>query len=136
MAGLRDGPVLEVGGVDVFALDEAAVGAYLTSSDVVALPFTDGASYRRGSLMAAIQYGCAIISTTPNVEIPAFKNGENMLLVPPSDKNALTAALDQVRTSADLRGQLQRGAFELRKQFNWSKITQETLDFFEQVRTR
>lgn len=116
--------------------DEAAVGAYLASSDVVALPFTDGASYRRGSLMAAIQYGCAIISTIPTVEIPTFKNGENMLLVLRGDKNALTAALDQVRKSADLRTRLQRGATELRQQFNWSKITQETLTFFEQVRTR
>lgn len=116
--------------------DEAAVGAYLTSSDVVALPFTDGASYRRGSLMAAIQYGCAIISTTPSMDIPTFKNGENMLFVPRGDKNALTAALDQVRTSADLRGRLQRGAIELRQQFNWSKITQETLTFFEEVQSR
>jgi glycosyltransferase involved in cell wall biosynthesis len=86
--------------------------------------------------MAAIQYGCAIISTTPSVDIPTFKNGENMLLVPPGDKNALTAALNQMKTSTDLRGRLQRGATELRQQFNWSKITQETLTFFEEVRTR
>lgn len=115
---------------------EAEVGAYLAASDVVALPFTDGASYRRGSLMAAIQYGCAIISTTPTVEIPAFKNGENILLVPPNNKNALTAALDEVRQSPDLRLRLQLGASELSRQFDWQKITQETLSFFEQVRTR
>jgi len=116
--------------------NEAEVGAYLAASDVVALPFTDGASYRRGSLMAAIQYGCAIISTTPTVEIPAFKNGENIFLVPPNDKSALTAALDEVRQSPDLRLRLQLGASELSRQFDWSKITAETLSFFEQVRTR
>ncbi len=116
--------------------NESDVGAYLAASDVVALPFLDGASYRRGSLMAAIQYGCAIISTTPTIKIPAFKNGENILLVPPSDKNALTAALEEVRQSPDLRLLLQLGASELSKQFDWSKITQETLDFFAQVRTR
>ncbi|MBI1282325.1 MAG: glycosyltransferase [Anaerolineaceae bacterium] len=116
--------------------NESDVGAYLAASDVVALPFTDGASYRRGSLMAAIQYGCAIISTIPTVEIPTFRNGENMLLIPRGDKNALTAALNEVRQSPDLRLRLQLGASELSKQFDWSKITQETLDFFEQVRAR
>ncbi len=115
---------------------ESDVGAHLAASDVVALPFTDGASYRRGSLMAAIQYGCAIISTTPTVEIPSFKNNENMLLIPPNDKNALTAALDEVRQSPDLRLRLQLGASELSKQFDWTKITKETLGFFEQVRKR
>ncbi len=84
--------------------NEADVGAYLAASDVVALPFADGASYRRGSLMAAIQYGCAIVSTTPTTEITAFKNGENMLLVPRDDKNALTTVhLIKLRQSSELR---------------------------------
>ena len=114
--------------------NEAEVGAYLASSDVVALPFTDGASYRRGSLMAAIHYGCAIVSTTPSIEIPAFQNGKNMLLVPSGNQNALTEALDQLRQSPELRAQLQHGASGLKRQFNWSKITQETLVFIDRAR--
>jgi glycosyltransferase involved in cell wall biosynthesis len=116
--------------------DEPAVGAYLNASDVVALPFADGASYRRGSLMAAIQYSCAIISTTPTVEIPTFKHSENMLLVPRGDKTGLTQALDRVRQSDDLQARLRQGTGELRKEFNWAKITEQTLKFFEQARSR
>ena len=116
--------------------DETEVGVYLAASDVVALPYSDGVSYRRGSLMAAIQYECAIISTTPTIDIPAFQNGENMLLVPSGDQNALTAALDQLRQSPELRTHLRQGASKLKEQFNWTKLAQETLSFFEQVRAR
>lgn len=116
--------------------NEADVAAYLASSDVVALPFTDGASYRRGSLMAAIQYGCAIISTQPTIDIPSFRSGENMLLVPRNDVAALTNALNQLNESPDLRTHLQQGASKLCDQFNWSNIARETLTFFEQVRKR
>ncbi len=116
--------------------NEADVGAYLAASDVVALPFTDGASYRRGSLMAAIQYGCAIVSTEPTIEVPAFRSGENMLLAPRNDVTKLTNTLEQLYQSPNLRTQLQQGASKLRDQFNWSSIARQTLTFFEQVRKR
>ena len=113
---------------------EAEVGAYLAASDVVALPFADGASFRRGSLMAAIQYGCAIVSTTPTIVVPAFQSGVNMLLAERGSRAALTRALDAVRQSPDLRARLRSGAVELRQQFAWPEIARDTIRFFEQVR--
>jgi glycosyltransferase involved in cell wall biosynthesis len=114
--------------------DEACVGAYLTASDVVALPFTDGASYRRGSLMAAIQYGCAIVTSRPQVEIPTFKNGENMVLVAAGDSKDLERTLHEVYQSPELRQKLRTGAKQLAQHFEWGKIAQDTIAFFEQVR--
>ncbi len=113
--------------------DDAEVGAYLTASDTVALPFTDGASYRRGSLMAAIEYGCAIVSTTPRAPTPVFRNGDNMLLVSPNNTDELTAALGELQQSEPLRQHLKKGASELRQEFDWSQIATETMRFFEQV---
>ncbi|MBI5666560.1 MAG: glycosyltransferase [Chloroflexi bacterium] len=114
-------------------LDESAVGAYLTASDAVVLPFADGASYRRGSLMAALHYGCAIITTTPQVAVPTFKDGDNMLLVPPGDSAALVQAINRLRAAPDLRDHLRRGAARLANAFRWDTIARDTITFFRRI---
>ena len=114
-------------------VDEPSVSAYLRASDVVALPFLDGASYRRGTLMAAIQHGSPIVTTTPKVEISNFVNGENMLLVPPNDEVALAYAIRRLHNNAQLRQRIQAGACELAARFDWSQIASDTLTFFERV---
>ncbi|HYO89950.1 MAG TPA: glycosyltransferase family 4 protein, partial [Candidatus Limnocylindrales bacterium] len=55
-------------------LPDAEVHALLQRADAVALPFLDGASLRRGSLMAALRAGCAIVTTTPTVRVEAFSD--------------------------------------------------------------
>ncbi len=114
-------------------IDDEAVGAYLSAADAVALPFLDGASYRRGSLMAAIRYGCPTVTTTPQVSIPTFKDGDNLLLVAPNSVPALTNALRRLHESPDLRDRLRRGAAELARHFDWTHIARETIDFFARV---
>jgi len=100
---------------------------------VVALPFEDGASYRRGTLMAAIHHGCAIITTTPSVTIPTLIDGENMLLVPPSDATTLSGTIRKLIHAPDLLKKLRCGAKELDKQFDWSQIARDCAAFFERV---
>lgn len=114
-------------------VEEESVGKFLTASDVVVLPFRDGASYRRGSLMAAIHYACAIVTTQPIVDIPTFIEGENMLLVPPGDSEALGSAIMQLYHSSELRQRLKDGAHRLAGQFKWSSIARDTIAFFERV---
>ncbi|HEX2908553.1 MAG TPA: glycosyltransferase, partial [Phototrophicaceae bacterium] len=113
--------------------DETAVGAYLAASDAVVLPFLDGASYRRGSLMAALHYGCTIVTTTPQVKIPTFQDGENMLLVSPGNSAALQSALLRLRQSRELRERLRQGATKLADEFRWDTIAQHYLAFFERI---
>lgn len=114
-------------------INDLAVGSYLKASDAIVLPFLDGASYRRGSLMAAIQYGCAIITTSPQVHVSAFQNRGNMLFVPPGDTQALTIALRELYDSPELRLQLQSGAANLAANFDWSHIAADTIGFFQSV---
>ncbi|RMF81975.1 MAG: glycosyltransferase [Chloroflexi bacterium] len=114
-------------------VDDSAVAAYLTASDVVVLPYRDGASFRRGSLMAAIHYGCAIVTTTPSVDIPEFLDGENMQLVPSTNPEALTNALYKLYQHPEQRNQLRAGAALLAKHFEWHNIATQYVDFFRQL---
>ncbi len=114
-------------------LSEREVGAYLSASDGVVLPFTDGASYRRGSLMAAIYYGCPIVTTTPQVLIPEFIPGENMLFAPLGDGLALTEILARLLKNSSMQAHLRQGAAVLAKQFDWSQIAADYIRFFNRV---
>ena len=114
-------------------VDDATVSGYLRAADVVALPFADGASYRRGSLMAALEHGCATVTTTPQVEISAFRDGANLYLVPPSDAAALANALRHLYASPDDRARLRGGALELGKRFNWAEIARSTVEWYRNV---
>lgn len=113
-------------------LDEADVSAHLAACDAVVLPFQDGASMRRGSLMAALRGGCAIVTTEPNTTTPLFIDEENMLLVPPHAP-ALAAALRRLRAEPALAAQLREGARLLSAHFEWPQIARQTADFFQQI---
>ncbi|MBE2271607.1 MAG: glycosyltransferase [Anaerolinea sp.] len=113
--------------------DDTIIGSYLSAADAVVLPFADGASYRRGSLMAALRYGCATVTTMPAVSIPTFRDGENLLLVPPNDAPALTAALRRLYESPPLRERLKVGAAALSHEFDWSQIAAQTVAFYGAV---
>jgi glycosyltransferase involved in cell wall biosynthesis len=115
------------------SVSDEDVNGWLRAVDVVVMPFRDGASYRRSSLMAAIQQGCAIITTQPNVPILTFMHGENIWLVPPQNANALTQAL-QTLSDPGLRQRLQSGVTHLAQTFDPAARVQATLDFYAQVR--
>jgi glycosyltransferase involved in cell wall biosynthesis len=123
-------------GASVFStgyLDDEAVSYWLAAVDVVALPFRDGASYRRGSLLAALAHGCPIITTQPSATIPTFTNGENMLLTPPDDSTALARALRQLRDDAVLRQTLGANAAQTAALFDWGQIARDHLRFFQEI---
>lgn len=113
--------------------DEAAVGSFLKASDMVVLPYRDGVSLRRGSLMAAIRYGCPVTTTMPRVEIALFRDGHNMLLVPPDDSAALTQALRRYHESPHLQNALRVEAENLKHLFDWPHIADCHIRFFERV---
>ncbi len=114
-------------------LEETDVSAWLRACDLITLPFQDGASYRRGSLMAAIHAGSAIITTTPRTPVETFQDQANMVFVPPNDANALKNALLHYLQHPTKRDALQLGAKQLSSQFDWGTIVQQTSDYYQAV---
>jgi glycosyltransferase involved in cell wall biosynthesis len=109
------------------------ISRLLQAVDLIVLPYRDGVSLRRGTLMAALAHGCAIVSSKPEARIEDLKHGENIWLVPPSDEVALVEAIQQLRNDDVLRERLAEGARRLARQFSWDSIAAQTVDFFESL---
>ncbi|WP_129673349.1 glycosyltransferase family 4 protein [Candidatus Chloroploca sp. Khr17] len=98
------------------------VSAHLLSADCMALPFADGASFRRGSLLAALTHGCPVITTTPADAATATLLREAVLFVPPGDAPALAEALRRLASDAPLQASLAAAGRQLATSFDWSTI--------------
>jgi glycosyltransferase involved in cell wall biosynthesis len=109
------------------------VTANLTASDICLLPYRDGASFRRGSFMAALAHGLPIVSTLPAVETPELRHGQNILLAPADDVEALAQQVLTLATDPELRRRLGEGARQLSKQFEWPQIARDTLALYQTI---
>ncbi len=109
------------------------VSGYLLTVDLCVLPYVDGVSFRRGSLMACLAHGRPIITTYPQVELPELRDGENVLLVPPRDAPAIARAVVRVAGDPRLWNRLSQGALRLARRFRWEEIAAQTVAFFREV---
>ena len=119
------------------------VTANFLASDICVLPYRDGASYRRGTLMAALAHGMPIVTTAPRdvgaiheSPLPRLRDGENCLLVPPDDPTALALTILHAMASPELRAKIGAGARELAQHFTWDKIVQQHLELYRQMTNR
>jgi glycosyltransferase involved in cell wall biosynthesis len=111
-------------------VDGPEVSASFWASDICVLPYRDGVSFRRGTLMAALAHGMPIVSTYPRVDVAEIIDGENMILAPPEDPEALAEKVRQLAGSAQLRQRLARGTTELSRLFSWESIAEGTLELY------
>ena len=123
-------------------LPEREVSDHLHAADLVVLPYRDGASLRRGTLMAALAHGRSILSTRPELqratgvatEETTLRHGENIWLVPPEAPAALATAVEELLAQPALRGRLASGAAALAPRFSWDGIAAQTEAFYELIR--
>lgn len=97
----------------------ADVSAYLQAADVVVLPYRDGVSLRRGTLMAAFSHSCAVVSTAPPAPMPDLERA--MILCRANDAVDLQRA---IRQSLDPAAQerLRTAAGTIAATFTWESI--------------
>jgi glycosyltransferase involved in cell wall biosynthesis len=109
------------------------IAAMLSASDIYVVPYDDGISARRGTLVAGIMYHLPIISTHAVRPSGLFRDGENVLLVPRRDHAALARAMTTLITSPELRRRLRLGIADLAKDFSWSRIAESTASVYHEV---
>lgn len=114
-------------------LPPTEISTALLSCHVMVMPYRDGASLRRGTLMACLNHGCPTITTQPNTTLPDLQHGKNIYLVSPNSPQAIMAAVSELRDDPHLRARIGRAAQVLSDIFTWDKIAVRTLEFFEGV---
>jgi glycosyltransferase involved in cell wall biosynthesis len=146
------------------------VSAYLLAADLAALPYSDGASFRRGSLLAALTHGLPTVTTQapePRIKnqepignppflgawfspalpfdrlrnrpvegVPRLEDGENVLLTPPGDAQALAGAITRLVYDLDLRERLAAGGRALAQRFAWPAIAERHEALYSQLEQR
>lgn len=109
------------------------VSANLLALDCCVLPYRDGVSFRRGSLMAALAHGRPIVSTNPDVPLPELIHRENIYLVPPEAPVALAEAVITLRNNPGLCEMLAKGSRNLSRRFQWDSIAAGTVKYFDKL---
>lgn len=114
-------------------VSEVEVSANLLAADAVVMPYRDGVSFRRTTLIAALRHGCPVISTQPRdfSYFPEIQPGDNMLLVPPQNSEALAQTIAQIHNDSDLYKKLSAGAKSLGDLFEWSEIAGQTAALYQ-----
>ena len=109
--------------------DSTEASLYLRAADACALPFDDGVVLNRSSFAAAAAHGLPIVTTRGRNLESVFVDRKNVLLCPPKDPAALTAALDLLISNIELRQQLRAGALDLAGEwFSWDKAVARTME--------
>jgi glycosyltransferase involved in cell wall biosynthesis len=98
-------------------LEPAEVSAYLLAGDVAVLPYADGASARRGSLLACAEHGLPIVST-----LPAGREVAGSVAAVPAAPRSLANAVLRVAVDSAERARLREASFALGRRTSWAAI--------------
>ncbi len=106
------------------------VSAYLSACDVVVLPFRDGASLRRGSLLAALAHGCAVVTTPPASSTTAAAL-TGVVQFAAARPEALTAAITSLLSNPTARARLSEAARAAARRFDWQTISAAHIELYQ-----
>ena len=101
------------------------VSRLLQESRIIFLPYDSGVSDRRGSLMAALVHGKAVLTSSPRIPTKLFKNGINMIWPNESSPLAYVALIERLLSDDSMVARLEQGAKDLSSHFGWERIAAE-----------
>jgi len=109
---------------------DSDVGADLNAADFLVMPYEDGASLRRGTLMAGLANGCAIITTQPRSSLPELVDGRDICYVAPNDPQATADKISTLILNPAQADHLRQNARERSQLFNWQTIAQQHMAYY------
>ena len=113
------------------------VSRMLHAADMAALPFSDGASYRRGSLLATLAHGLPTITTPSHVPIePPLRDEHEALLVDADDPITLALAIERLSTEPALHARLAAASRRVADLFRWEAIAAQHRDVYASLGIR
>ncbi|MSQ10899.1 MAG: glycosyltransferase [Dehalococcoidia bacterium] len=119
-------------------LPEVDLSRALRSVDLCALPFTGGASYRNGTLLAALSNGVPLVTIRP-IEasvagaLAPLVDGREALLAEPGDAASLAAAITRLLDDPALRASLAEAGLARSRQFAWTDIAAQHLALYRSL---
>lgn len=114
-------------------LSSVRVSAHLVAADMMVMPYRDGVSLRRGTLMAVLAHGRPLITTAPAESSSEFCHQDNMWLVPPDDPAALVTSVQALAADPVTLRRLGEGARALAQGYGWDAIAEQTAAFYTEI---
>jgi glycosyltransferase involved in cell wall biosynthesis len=114
-------------------LDDPQLSAHFEACDVMVMPYRDGVSLRRGTLMAILAHGRPLVTSPAKGGGAPLIHGQNVWMTPVDDPEALSDAIATVSQDGGLRRRLSEGARSISAQFRWDRIAAETAEFYEML---
>lgn len=116
-----------------FSVRDPALKSLLAESEIMLLPYLDGASERRSTLHVAWAYGLPVLTTPPPTANDAIRDGENCLLVREPTAEAWAAAVRRVRADGALSDRLRRGSLASADRFSWARLAGLHLGLYDRL---
>jgi len=101
--------------------------------DFASLLFRDGASFRRGSILAAMAHGLPVVSCRSGPIPAGFQHGENILLSDAGDVEGLAENMVRLCTDTALRNKLARASLRTARRFAWPLIAERTAALYRKM---
>lgn len=112
-------------------VEDEEVTAHFLASDMTVLPYRDGVTLRRGTLMAALAHGRAIVTTRAETDVPELSGA--VAAVPPDDAKALAGCILNLWKDTARRDSMEQAALRAASYFTWDEIARRTLALYQEI---
>jgi len=101
-------------------LPSVEVSEAMQAMDLLALPFSDGISERRGTLMTGLSHGLPVVATLGHNSGPALRSADFLAATPANDRAGFVRAVVELMRDSGRRAELGRaGQAHYEAHYGW-----------------